>query len=285
LALDSAAVRITLFRNFLQRRTAHGDRKKRMTATGDEAARTTAWLAALEARHLAMFSPAEIARALRALSSWYVERRAGLAEGRALDTAGKRAAFALFYAPMHWLTVQYVVRALPAESLAVSLVLDLGCGTGAAGAAWALECQARVKGTDRHPWAVAEANWTYRQLGLQGRAVTGDLLRAPLAGGRGTGVLAAWAVNELGDTARDALFERMRRAHARGASVLVVEPIARRVTPWWGAWADRFVADGGREDEWRFPAVLPDRQRALAQAAGLRPTALTARTLLLPAPP
>ncbi|MBA3888795.1 MAG: hypothetical protein H0X67_24180, partial [Acidobacteria bacterium] len=59
-----------------------------------------AWLEALEGRHLSDLTPAEVARALRALSSCYVERRSKLARGGALDSAGKRAAFALFYAPL-----------------------------------------------------------------------------------------------------------------------------------------------------------------------------------------
>ena len=71
-----------------------------------------AWLAALDERHLADFRPAEVGRALRALSSCYVERRSRLAEGGALETAGKRAAFALFYAPLHFLTADRVVSAL-----------------------------------------------------------------------------------------------------------------------------------------------------------------------------
>src|SRR5437899_2677183 len=57
--------------------------------------RLAAWMAALEARHLAELTFSEVSRALRALSSAYVERRAKLARGAALDGAGKRAAFAL----------------------------------------------------------------------------------------------------------------------------------------------------------------------------------------------
>ena len=55
-----------------------------------------AWLAALDERHLADFRPAEVGRALRARSSSYVERRSRRGEGGALETAGKRAAVALF---------------------------------------------------------------------------------------------------------------------------------------------------------------------------------------------
>src|SRR4051794_3864334 len=116
------------------------------------------WLTALEARHLADLRVPEVTRALRALSSAYVERRHKVASGSTLDSAGKRAAFALFYAPMHFLAVRHVVRALDAAQPVPSTILDLGCGTGAAGAAWAVEAGGApaVTGIDRHPWAVEE---------------------------------------------------------------------------------------------------------------------------------
>src|SRR6185312_6641978 len=75
------------------------------------------WLASLERRHLANLSRSELTRALRALSSCYVERRDKLTEGAALEGAGKRAAFALFYAPLHFITVTAVVRAMLAHGL------------------------------------------------------------------------------------------------------------------------------------------------------------------------
>ena len=59
---------------------------------------------------------AEISRSLRALSSTYVERRHKLREGAALAGAGKRAAFALFYGPLHFLLIREIVRALPAAA-------------------------------------------------------------------------------------------------------------------------------------------------------------------------
>ena len=67
---------------------------------------------ALEARHLAELTFAEVRRALQALSSVYVERRGRMAEGAVFDGAGKRAAFALYYGPMHFLLVREIVRAL-----------------------------------------------------------------------------------------------------------------------------------------------------------------------------
>src|SRR6185295_9234325 len=158
------------------------------------------WLAALDERHLSDLTPSQVGRALRALSSCYVERRARLGEGGALDGAGKRAAFALFYAPLHFFVVRHIVTHLAAAREVVR-IQDLGCGTGAAGAAWALECPSavRVSGFDRYGWVVDEANWSYRQLGVTGLAARADLVRARIEGRRGTGVLAAYVLNELDD--------------------------------------------------------------------------------------
>jgi hypothetical protein len=245
-------------------------------------ARVTAWLRALDERHLANLTPSEIARALRALSSCYVERRQKLARGGALESAGKRAAFALFYSPLHFLITREIVRSLHEPTEHITHVLDLGCGTGAAGAAWALECRrCSVHGIDRHPWTVMEANWTYRSLGIRGRATQGDIDKVAIRGGRDHAILAAYAVNELPDATRDGLLPRLLAAHRNGARILIVEPIARGIAPWWDDWKEAFMAAGGSFGEWRFAMTLADRQRQLARAAGLDPRDLTARTLSL----
>ena len=238
------------------------------------------WTAALDSRHLSELTVTEVARALRALSSCYVERRAKLSTGDALGSAGKRAAFALFYAPSHFLVTESVVRGLGAVD--VARIVDLGCGTGAAGAAWALDAgDIPVVGFDQHPWAVAEASWTYRTFGLRGSARRGDVTRVRLRPEMGAGVIAAYTVNEMRPEARTALLPQLLEAGRRGARILVLEPISRRAVPWWGDWERSFAKAGGRADEWRFPATLPDRQAQLARAAGLDPKELTARSLYL----
>src|SRR4051812_38355508 len=133
-------------------------------------------MAALETKHLAQLTFPEVSRALRALSSTYVERRGKLAEGAALSGTGKRAAFALFYGPLHHLLVTHIVRNLPGALEQVQTIVDLGCGTGASGAAWGAACgrAPRMIGIDRHPWAVGEAGGTYRAFGLSAAVRQGD---------------------------------------------------------------------------------------------------------------
>ena len=68
-----------------------------------------AFIDELEKRHLADLRFSEVTRALRALSSAYVERReTALAGHKALDGAGKRAAFAMYYGPLHFLLIQHI---------------------------------------------------------------------------------------------------------------------------------------------------------------------------------
>lgn len=248
-----------------------------------------AWIAALERRHLANLTRSELTRALRALSSCYVERREKLAGGAALEGHGKRAAFALFYGPLHFLTVSAVVRALLAHEIPLDAVVDLGCGTGVGGAAWALACATppSILGIDRNAWAIQEANWTYKTLGVNGRARTGDAVRQfPAIRSTKTAILLAYTVNELPSDTRAALLDRVVDALGSGAPLLLVEPISRKVTDWWPEWAARLSAAGARTDDWRFPATLPPLVRQIAKGAGLDPRELTARSIsCLPARP
>lgn len=243
-----------------------------------------AWYDALERRHLRSLTFPEVRRALQALSSLYVERREKIGHGTALDGAGKRAAFALFYGPLHFMTVREVVRALGAATPSPTTIVDLGCGTGVAGAAWACEAtEARVTGIDDNGWAVTEADWNARTLGVQATFQRSDLIKARL-GKPGEGVIAAYTMNELDDADRETMRERLLAAAKAGSRVLIVEPIAKTPVPWWPDWEGAFQKAGGRSDTWRFPASLPARMRLLDKAAGLRHQMLTARSLWIAAP-
>jgi SAM-dependent methyltransferase len=235
----------------------------------------------LERRHLADLRFSEVTRALRALSSAYVERReTALADRKALDGAGKRAAFALYYGPIHFLLIQNIVRELGAAP-GRGTVVDLGCGTGVAGAAVATSATAEavalhVLGIDTHPWALDEARFTYKALGIRGDVRRGHAARTRFPADTSF-IVAAFVVNELKGDERA---ELMRHLKAAPASVLIVEPISQRISPWWDDWTRQL---GGRTDEWRIRIEAPSIIKRLSKAAGLRPEVLTARSLFVPA--
>lgn len=217
---------------------------------------------------------------MRALSSTYVERRGRLAEGAALSGAGKRAAFALFYGPLHFLLVREIVRALPQATSGPATLVDLGCGTGAGGAAWAstFASPPRVVGIDCHPWALTEAARTYRAFGLEARTRRGDAASTVLPKPPAS-ILASFAMNELADAPREALLEKLIARAAAGDRLLIVEPLAGFVARWWGRWRERVVGAGGRADEWRVRVELPPIVAKLDRAAGLNHRELTGRSL------
>ena len=248
---------------------------------------TEDWLNAVVARHTSSLSRPEFLKAVRALSARYVERRAEIPRRSPVDSAGKRAAFAAFFAPLHLLTSREITRALgAAEGLGPQLI-DLGCGTGAASAGLALACERppNILGVDRHGWSLDEAAWNWRSLGLRGRTrradlvgAVADLARRPRPVQRTT-VLAAWSINELDEAARRALLPNLLTLMDLGYRVLVIEPLARTAVPWWNAWAATWQEHGGHAAEWKFEPALPRVLADLSDAAGFRRDFLGARTL------
>ena len=205
-----------------------------------------------------------------------------------MDSAGKRAAFAAFYAPLHFLTVERIVAEL-GPSRPLELIIDLGCGTGVASAALALSCRAqtlpRLEGVDLHPWALDEARWNWAALGLKGTTRRGSLERrlAALVASRSslerTAIVCGWSLNELDARVRERAIDAILALAARGAGALVVEPIARKLVPWWDDFATRAQAAGATAHEWRFPPNLPPVLADLDEAAGFDREALSARTV------
>lgn len=240
---------------------------------------------ALEKRHLTSLTFAEVRKGVQALSSLYVERRGRLSSGAALDGAGKRAAFSLFYGPLHLLTVREIARSLGATRIAPALLVDLGCGTLTSGAGWALAAReaghgVELLGVERSGWAAGEARFTLSALGLRGRILKEDCaaFRPPPKAGA---ILAAFTVNELDDVARGTLLARLLEAAGKGAQLLIVEPLAKRSLAWWGDWEQAFRKQGGRADEWRLHVELPETLRLMDKAAGLDHRELGARSLYL----
>jgi SAM-dependent methyltransferase len=238
------------------------------------------WIEALLERHLRELTLREVGRALKQLTQDYVQQRHRLQAG-AFEGRGKRAAFAMYYGTRHFLLVCEVLRRLEANPVATN-VLDLGCGTGVAGAAVALAIgpKARVMGYDTMPWAIEEARQTFRDLGVRGGALKNDIARMKWPDTPQT-VVAAFAINELAVEDRRQMQSRLLAQAKTGGSVLILEPLARPITPWWDDWAGIFSKAGGRADEWHFDLPLPERVHVLGKAAGLNPRELGARTLWL----
>jgi trans-aconitate methyltransferase len=176
------------------------------------------------------------------------------------------------------------VRAI-VSSLAVSRppprrIVDLGCGLGVAAVAWAQLCERKpeIVGFERSGWAAAEARWLLAEVGMRGRVHQKSLLEAPSAR-RGEAIVAAYAVNELDSSGKKELLAGLLDSIRRGASVLVIEPIALRKSPWWLEWRERFLEASGRANEWRFRVELPPSLALLDRASGLDHRELTARSL------
>ena len=244
------------------------------------------WLDALHARHVASYRPKEFTHALQALSVRYVERRKELAARSPLDSAGKRAAFAAFYAPLHFLTVREILTHV-ADGPAPAKIADLGCGTGVCGAAWALHRRDAtaagratvVTGVDDNQWAIDEARWNLKTLGIDGRVTRGDLTTAMTTSLAADGIVLGWAVNELTADARQTVLQKLVAFAGEGGPVLVVEPLSRAVSPWWRDWVTAFAPVGGRADEWKFQIEQPAMLKELSHRAGFRRDVLGARSI------
>jgi hypothetical protein len=243
---------------------------------------STEWIEQILAKYEKTLTRKEIRKGVVALSRIYVEERRRIDRGAVFEGAGKRAAFACYYSPLHFLLTLKLVTALGAERTPPRKIFDLGCGLAVAAAAWATLCDPNpsIVGFEKNSWAAEEARWLLSTLGLRGRIHQKPIQEFPAAG-KGDAVVAAYFVNELDVEARAKLLHDLLAAGKRGATILVIEPLAKRALPWWPEWREIFRAAAGRADEWRFAAELPPSLATLDRASGLDHHELTARSLCL----
>jgi SAM-dependent methyltransferase len=245
-----------------------------------------AWLEAAVKRHSPPLTFPEIRKGVRALSALYVEGRgAGRVASRAAGGAGKRAALATYYAPLHFLTVHHALRELEAGSWrAPRRLFDLGCGSGAAGAALARtwETPPGLVLVDSSASALAEARHTLAAFGLRGRTRRARLPGAAPRPAPAIAVVLSFAVNELDPAARERLLVSLRGLAGRGALLLVVEPLASWAAPWWADWIAALAPAGVEAREVRFRLERPAWIEAMDRAAGLDHQELRARVLFSP---
>ena len=186
---------------------------------------------------------------------------------RGLDGAGKRAAFALFYAPLHFLLIRHVDRSAAGGQGGIPALVDLGCGTG------------RRAPRGRRRAACERTPPVAGSIATRGRSAEArdDLPcvrppRAASASGDARRIDAAdrwrpWSCRvhgeRVGAPARSTLLAALMSHAQSGGRVLVVEPLAGFVAPWWSDWQRAFEAAGGRADEWRSEGRSPaDRREA-----------------------
>ena len=247
-----------------------------------------AWLEATVARHTADLEFKELRKGAQALSWLYVERRAGAdLAARAVDGRGKRAALATYHAPLHFLATQHALARIgPSRLGPVRRVFDLGCGTGAAGAAAArmLDCS-DVVAVDRSGFALSEARHTYAAFGLLARTKRALLPEATPRAAAGDLWVLGWSVNELDASARDEMGARLVGALERGVRVLLLEPLAGGVSPWWPQWCAALGAHGVVDFESKQRIVQPEWIARLDRAAALDHRVNGARVLAGPLDP
>ncbi|MEC8425611.1 MAG: class I SAM-dependent methyltransferase, partial [Myxococcota bacterium] len=226
----------------------------------------------------------DVRRAVQALSTLYVQKRAGgRLDKRAGDGAGKRAAFASYYAPLHFMATAAAAASLGVtECEGVQEIHDLGCGTGAVGAAMArlLPGAPRISGIDANTTAVAACRRTFAALGVRGRARVGRLPAAMPRLRKGALAVAGWSLNELTPRDRDAVLDAVGSGVSRGSGLLVLEPLSTRVVPWWPRLQRRFPE--ARLLELRAPVERPDWVARLDDATRLDHRDATCRALWLP---
>lgn len=249
-----------------------------------------AWLTDTVSRYSRELEFREIRKGVQALSALYVQRRDGAdLAARAIEGRGKRAAIASFYAPLHFLTAHHLLARIGPRRLGdPRRVLDLGCGTGATGAAAAATLVAagaappQVVAVDRSGFVLSEARATYAAFGLAARTVRGALPAALPRAGAGDLLVLGWAVNELDERARAGLLDGLRRALGAGARLLLCEPLAGPATPWWRAWAEALAPLGVAEPREKVRVALPEWLARLDAGAGLDHRVLGARVLVGP---
>ncbi|UCF67872.1 MAG: hypothetical protein JSV80_00835 [Acidobacteriota bacterium] len=251
--------------------------------TGPARGSFDAWLEGNLARQLETLTFTEIRKGVQALIALYTERppHPQLAQ-RALEGRGKRAALATYFAALHFLTAHHAtVMVEPQRTQRLGRMVDLGCGTGASGAAVAasLGCP-RVWGVDRSRWALDEAINTWACFGLEGRAVKASLPHGFPRTSVGDLLVIGWLAGELEEGERVGLLSRVRAALRRGSSLLLLEPPSASRHAWWPAWLEALSPLGVRDELIRVAIERPRFVREMDTAARLDHQVIGAQVLV-----
>lgn len=239
------------------------------------------WIQAEWAHH-APLGQRDVRKGIQSLSQLYVERAKGI-ESKAASAPARRAASAIYFGPLHALSTQIVLRSLPTPADPQATVVDLGCGSGAVGATVVhAGFGSEVRGVDVASWAPAAAARTYAALGVRGQAATGRLPGALGWPANPALLVFGWSLNELTDSAREGVRKRIESGLRKGCGLLILEPLSRRITPWWDTWAGRMRRLGAVAVQEKAHVTLPPTLRDLDRAARLDHRTLGARAIYRP---
>ena len=155
--------------------------------------------------------------------------------------------------------MDHLISELQLDACRLHRIMELGCGTGVCGAAWALRATSlgtpELIGMDINRWALTEAQATWKSVGLRGKTKLRSMVEFPKTEMQDA-IVAGYSVNELPDGPRASLLRNLRRAHHRGATILILENVAKRPVPWWDTWA-AFKERGGRETPGNSDLIYP----------------------------
>ena len=196
--------------------------------------------------------------------------------------AGKRAAFALFYGPLHYLLIRESSVRCRARSR-VRPLIDLGCGTARPAPRGRAACRSpAARSSDsidtrgRSARRAADVS-SVRTGGAHAPTRCRDARAAEVARTAAGGVHAERAARRVARRAAAASV----RSRGGGDRVLIVEPLARGVAPWWNRWQESGRLARRPRRRWRFRVELPAIVTKLDRAAGLNHRELTAAAVHL----
>ena len=136
---------------------------------------------------------------------------------------------------------------------------------------------------DRSAWALAEARQSFRLLGVRGRTRRVELPAGLPRLGAGDLVTAGYVLNELPPAAREQLMVAFARALGAGARLLVLEPLARGISPWWDNSVRRLAPAGAEAALFKWRIERPAWIERLDDASGLDHREIGARVIWGPA--
>lgn len=191
---------------------------------------------------------------------------------RIIDGQGKRAALATYYAALHFLTAYHAREMVGiGEGAPVRRVIDLGSGSGAAGAAVAagLAAPPRLLALDRSGWALDETRETWRAFGLSGQVQRVELPAHLPRCSPGDLLCLGWIVSALEPASRRTLLRKLTAMVKRGLGLLLLEPAAVSAEQWWPTLREQLAPYGIREElvrvSIRRPRFIQDMDKAARQ--------------------